>query len=87
MRQTTPRFLQDLTDDELLDRAFEPKFIHRRTPLEVELLWRLAEAHHIIEQAHGEQRRRSPGRCNSADAAVIARRRSADLTTVSPPCG
>ena len=61
MRQTTPRFLQDLTDDELLDRAFEPKFIHRRTPLEVELLWRLAEAHHIIEQAHSEQRRMLAG--------------------------
>lgn len=45
-----------MTDDELLDRAFEPEFMRQRTPLEVEFLWRLAEAHHIIEQAHAEQR-------------------------------
>ena len=46
---TLPRSLHDLSDDDLLDRAFEPEFMRQRTPLEVELLWRLAEAHHIIE--------------------------------------
>ncbi|MDE2152803.1 MAG: hypothetical protein KGJ85_10760 [Betaproteobacteria bacterium] len=57
MLQTISRSLHDLSDDELLDRAFEPDFMRERTPLEVELLCRLAEAHHIIEQAHAEQRR------------------------------
>ncbi len=56
-----PRSLHDLSDDALLDRAFEPEFMRERTPLEVELLWRLAEAHHIIEQAHAEQRRMVAG--------------------------
>lgn len=31
--------------------------MRERTPLEVELLWRLAEAQHIIELAQAEQRR------------------------------
>ena len=57
MHHTIPRSLCVLTDDQLLDRALEPEFMHQRTPLEVEVLWRLAEAHHIIEQAHAEQRR------------------------------
>lgn len=57
MRAAIPRSLHDLSDDALLDRTSEPEFMHQRTPLEVELLWRLAEAHHIIEQAHVEQRR------------------------------
>ena len=61
MRDTIPRSLHDLTGDELLDRAFEPEFMRERTPLEVELLWRLAEAHHVIEQAHAEQRRMLAG--------------------------
>lgn len=57
MRGTIPRSLCDLTDDELLDRVFEPEFMHQRTALEVELLWRLAEAQHIIELARAGQRR------------------------------
>jgi hypothetical protein len=52
-----PRSLHDLSDDELLDRAFEPEFLHQLTPLEVELLWRLAAAVHAVEQAQVEQRR------------------------------
>ena len=57
MRHIIPRSLHDLSDDDLLGRAFEPEFMRERTPLEVELLWRLAEAQHIIELAQAEQRR------------------------------
>lgn len=57
MLSTIPRFLGDLTDADLLDRAIKPDFMLGRTPLEVELLWRLAEAQHIIELARAEQRR------------------------------
>ena len=57
MPNTIPRSLHDLSDDDLLDRAFEPEFMHQRTPLEVELLWRLAAAVHVVEQAQVEQRR------------------------------
>lgn len=52
-----PRSLHDLSDDDLLGRAFEPEFMRERTPLEVELLWRLAAAVHAVEQAQVEQRR------------------------------
>ncbi len=51
-----PRSLHDLSDGDLLDRAFEPEFLRRRTSLEVELLWRLAAAVHAVEQAQVEQR-------------------------------
>ncbi len=54
---TLPRSLHDLTDDDLLDRAFEPEFMHQRTPLEVELLWRLAAAVHAVELERAGQRR------------------------------
>ncbi len=49
MRHTIPRSLHDLTDDELLDRAFDPELMRQRTPLEVDLLWRLAAAAHAVE--------------------------------------
>ena len=51
-----PRSLQDLTADELLDRAFEPEFMRQRTPLEVELFWRLSAALHAIEPERASQR-------------------------------
>ena len=44
-----PRCLGDLNDGDLLDRAFEPEFMGLRTPLEIELLWRLAAAVHTAE--------------------------------------
>ena len=52
-----PRSQHDLSDDDLLDRAYEPEFMHQRTPLEVELLWRLAAAVHAVELERADQRR------------------------------
>ena len=44
-----PRNLHDLSDADLLDLAFEPEFMARCTPLEVELLWRLVSAINAVE--------------------------------------
>jgi hypothetical protein len=44
-----PRCLRDLTDADLLDRAFEPEFMHCCSTLETELLWRLAACVQAIE--------------------------------------
>lgn len=52
-----PRSLGALIDADLLDRAFEPEFMRQRTPLEVELLWRLAALQQAIELAQADQRR------------------------------
>ena len=56
-----PTCLGDLADDELLTLALEPECLHERTPLEIELLRRLAQAQHIAELTHAEQRRRAMG--------------------------
>ena len=52
-----PTCLGGLADDELLTLALEPECLHERTPLEIELLRRLAQAQHIAELTHAEQRR------------------------------
>lgn len=52
-----PTCLGDLADDELLSLALESERLRERTPLEIELLRRLAQAQHIVELAHAEQRR------------------------------
>ncbi|MBW4046999.1 MAG: hypothetical protein HIU89_03435 [Proteobacteria bacterium] len=51
------RSLAERTDEQLLDVAIALESMVERTPLEVELLWRLAEAQHINELARAEQRR------------------------------
>ena len=52
-----PTCLGVLADDELLSLAMEPECLRERTSLEIELLRRLAQAQHIVELAHAEQRR------------------------------
>ena len=52
-----PRSLADMSDEDLLDRTFEPGFFDQCTPLEIELCWRLAAALHAVEQERTTQRR------------------------------
>lgn len=61
---TLPRCLHDLTDADLLDRAFEPEFMCQCTVLEAELLWRLAASVHAVELERAAQQAMLEALCN-----------------------
>ena len=52
-----PTTLQEIHDADLLDRAFEPEAQGERTPLELELAWRLAAVLHEVDAERGRHQR------------------------------
>ncbi len=52
-----PTSLHEIDDADLLDRAFEPEVQGARTPLELELAWRLAAALHAVDTERAYRQR------------------------------
>ncbi len=52
-----PTSLHEIHDVDLLDRAFEPEVQGERTPLELELAWRLAAALHEVDAERARRQR------------------------------